>query len=113
MTVISRLNKTARIERSTMNRSATGEVSRSWSVVAEAVPSALTALGGQSRLAGSGFATEADYLALMPSGTDVRPSAQGGAPDRVTVNSITYTVVHVVESPQVARYLAVYLKRLA
>lgn len=113
MSLRSLFNKTALIERSTASRAATGEVSRSWSTVADDVPCALRSLSGKNILTGAGFAVEADFVAFLPPDTDIQTDSGGGVPDRITIDSVKYAVVFATSAPQRDEYVAAYLKRRA
>ena len=113
MSIRSLFNKTALIERSTPSRAATGEVSHSWATVADDGPCTLREIRGASSIEGAGVAMEADFMAFFAWGTDVKTDSEGGAPDRVTIDEVAYTVVYVAGAPQRDAYVAAYLKRRA
>ena len=113
MSLTSLFKKTALIERSTASRADTGEVSRSWSTLDSNVPCALRTAGGKHVVAEEGIVVDADFVAFFPEGTDIQTNSEGGVPDRVTIDSVKYTVVFVVPSPQRDVFVAAYLKRLA
>ena len=111
MSIRSLFNKTALIERSTESRAATGEVSHSWSTVDDDVPCALRNLRGKTIITEAGIAAEADFVVFFPSGTDIQTDSEGGVPDRITIDSVKYTVTFVASSPHRDEYLAAYLSR--
>ena len=113
MSILSLLNQSATIERSTPARAATGEVSASWAAVATGVSCRLEAGPTQAQLRDVGFSLTADAMAMFPSGTDVQPQTTNGLGDRVLIDGVRYLVLGVRPLAGTEKVLAAALQRQA
>ena len=113
MSLLSRLNKTATIERPTENRQSTGEVTLSWSSVGTA-PCFLDRLGGSSEQIAVARNMDVTHVAIMPAGTDIKPAeTNNGLGDRVTIDSVKYLAQFADDVAGQGKHFEVYLRRSA
>ena len=113
MTLNAKLNRTATIERATVNRADSGEVSLTWEEVADGVPCALQSRAVVEAQHASGMRRETTHVAYLPAGTDVRPTSQGGVGDRLTIEGVSYLAIGVADVAGRGRLLRAELVRQA
>ena len=113
MSLLSLLNKSATIERSTPSRAATGEVSASWSAVQSNVPCRIEPAGTDAELRHAGFSLTADFVGYFPGDADLRPQTSSGLGDRVVIESVRYLVLGVRPTAGKDKALVAALRRQA
>jgi hypothetical protein len=96
MSFLGMLDRRVTIERATESLSATGVATRTWTVIASAVPFKIGPASGRQVLTDAGRLVDADAQGYCQISVDVTDEGPG---DRITDGAITYDVVLVERAP--------------